>query len=681
MRQRNTPRRRGRRCAGLLALIAATVTALFIVPSAFAVTGAGFTTVNESAGAGDGTGHCKNGNPLVNCNIYDGKQYVWLNGGPDVAYVGDGTYFFAVLVPGGQLDPNDGATKNLSDGLNGAYTTRTFTVTGGTVAYAKPPGTHDFDSNKIRLLPYDNTTNPGGVYIMAICSLGDGDDYPVAPSSCKYDAFKIREGTTTSAENLAIEKGADASFTRTFGWTVVKTVDNSESVDYSQTGSTRNLAYKVVYTKLAGDDSDWSVFGTITVTNPNQFDVTGVGVTDQLNDDPATVCTVESGSYPDGNGNDVVVPSTGGTIPALTAVDYDYTCSPDDTDATLNTATAAWAASGPNNALAAGSKDGSHSVTWPDPTLVHDCVDVSDTNLGNVTDGSMPTGSICDSTTFDYTVTVSVPTGCVTINNTAAFADGTYTGSDSTTARVCRTPGATGALTIGYWQNKNGQTIIKNYGGSYCQAVKNFLLTFNPFNETALSSKTTCGNSASLQKGASSTGVVGYVYDVIKAAKCTSTTSTCNSMLKAQMLATALNVYFSASSLSLGSTTYPGGALSLTLGGNRIGAPASIASAGGIGTVTIDLTQVCTMIDGAGGTATCSGSYKDASGVFGGHSSLRIIEMLYYMNTDDSAHGNSTAGQPVSNLGGTNWYKQIKSKQVCAKDAFDAINNRVAFIL
>ncbi len=47
---------------------------------ASAVTGAGFTNVNESL---DGTGHCQNGNPNINCNIYDGKQYVWLNGGPN----------------------------------------------------------------------------------------------------------------------------------------------------------------------------------------------------------------------------------------------------------------------------------------------------------------------------------------------------------------------------------------------------------------------------------------------------------------------------------------------------------------------------------------------------------------------------------------------------------------------
>src|SRR5437764_5653947 len=102
-----------------------------------AVNGAAFTTVNESV---DGPDHCKNGNPNVNCNIYDGKEFVWLNGGPSVAYVGDGPYFFAVLDPGGQADPNDGSAKNLSS-PNDAYTNRTFSVSGGTVSYS---GLHDF---------------------------------------------------------------------------------------------------------------------------------------------------------------------------------------------------------------------------------------------------------------------------------------------------------------------------------------------------------------------------------------------------------------------------------------------------------------------------------------------------------------------------------------------------------
>jgi hypothetical protein len=44
----------------------------------------------------------------------------------------------------------------------------------------------------IRLFPYADTTNPGGVYILAICSLGEG--YPVDPRDCKYDAFKVQKG-------------------------------------------------------------------------------------------------------------------------------------------------------------------------------------------------------------------------------------------------------------------------------------------------------------------------------------------------------------------------------------------------------------------------------------------------------------------------------------------------------
>lgn len=51
---------------------------------------AGFTTVDETV---DGTGHCQNGNPNVNCNIYDAKDHVWMNGGPIGVALPAGTYF------------------------------------------------------------------------------------------------------------------------------------------------------------------------------------------------------------------------------------------------------------------------------------------------------------------------------------------------------------------------------------------------------------------------------------------------------------------------------------------------------------------------------------------------------------------------------------------------------------
>lgn len=185
------------------------ILSLIAAQTAAAVTGAVFTTTNPVF---DGTGHCKNGNEAINCNQYDGKQYVWLSGGPTAAGVGDGTYFFAVVSPGGQNDPNDGGALNLSDttadarsgtGTGDLYTNRIFDISGGVVTYG---GTHDFDAanNKIRLIPYDDTLNPGGVYIMAVCRLGAVGGtltYPVDPSLCKYDAFMVREPVVCPEEN------------------------------------------------------------------------------------------------------------------------------------------------------------------------------------------------------------------------------------------------------------------------------------------------------------------------------------------------------------------------------------------------------------------------------------------------------------------------------------------------
>ena len=116
-------------------------------------------------------------------------------------------------------------------------------------------------------------------------------------------------------------------------------------------------------------------------------------------------------------------------------------------------------------------------------------------------------------------------------------------------------------------------------------------------------------------------------------------TAAMNAMLKAQMLATALNVYFS----------------DPALGGNQIGAPAPI------GGVAIDLTQICFPI----GSGPSCGGYENDSAAFGG-TPKTVLQMLSY-----------AAGQ--SNAGGSTWYGNVKAAQQPAKDAFDAVNNGVAF--
>jgi hypothetical protein len=229
---------------------------------------------------------------------------------------------------------------------------------------------------------------------------------------------------------------------------------------------------------------------------------------------------------------------------------------------------------------------------------------------------------VCESAEYTPSVTFPVGSGCVDYTNVAAFETDTgKTGEAQKTVRVCG-PVDSGALTIGFWQNKNGQKIITDGGpkSGTCNSTT-WLRGYAPFQD--LSATATCAQ------------VATYVTNVIKAANASG--ATMNAMLKAQMLATALDVYFS----------------DPALGGNKIGAPKPL------GGQTIDLTKVCKNIP------ACT-TLENTSAAFGGATSLTVSQILAY------AGGKS-------NVGGTAWYGQVKATQELAKDTFDAINNEVAF--
>jgi hypothetical protein len=189
-------------------------------------------------------------------------------------------------------------------------------------------------------------------------------------------------------------------------------------------------------------------------------------------------------------------------------------------------------------------------------------------------------------------------------------------------------PAKTGALTMGFWQNKNGQGIISGQAKTGPCPSAAWLRQYAPYQD--LGAAATCAQ------------VATYVSTTIKAANASG--AAMNAMLKAQMLATALDAYFS----------------DPALGGNQIKAPAPL------GGVAIDLTTICTAITSSTGTAGCAGAVQDVSAAFGGASSLTVSQMLVY-----------AASQ--ANAGGATWYGNVKATQELAKDAFDAINNQVAF--
>ena len=292
------------------------------------------------------------------------------------------------------------------------------------------------------------------------------------------------------------------------------------------------------------------------------------------------------------------------TVPKAGSVDVGYTCPLPNGSAGTNTATATWDTTAfptPH-----GSASATAGFTFGAPTTELDkTVTVTDTFNGSTS--TLGTVGYPSPGTFSYSRTVTVPTAnCVTYPNTARIVETGQSASASVT--VCAsTAGSplTGALTMGFWQNKNGQGIIAAANQAKLLA---FLKGYAPFSDA-------------------SAPLTAYATTIIKAANASG--SSMNPMLKAQMLATAFDVYFS----------------DPARGGNKINAPSPI------GGVRIDLTRVPPI--------------GNTSAAFGGATSMTVSQTLAY-----------AASQ--SNAGGSLWYGNVKSTQELAKDVFDAINNEWA---
>jgi hypothetical protein len=415
--------------------------------------------------------------------------------------------------------------------------------------------------------------------------------------------------------DLAVGTTTTPAFTRAYTWDLTKGVDTALVEQLG--GGTATFNYAVAATQRGYADSAWQATGRITVSNPNDWEAITYDLADAVGGNGT--CSI------DGGGSALSVAASSSKQSKYTCT---YSSAPSPASDT-NTATASWDKA--SYATPNGSASGTAGFNFGavSPTLVDNCVTVTDPNAP-----SNPLGSACNTDaspkSFPYSKTVNVPrSGCVKYDNTATFTTNTTatTGSASKQVEVCG-PANTGALTMGFWQNKNGQGIIT--GGASTAGVCNsgtWLRQFKPFQD--------------LSATASCSAVATYVYNIVKAAN--SSGSSMNAMLKAQMLATALDVYFS----------------SAALGGNKIGAPAPI------GGVTIDLTKICKMADSSSG-GSCTGSFQNVSAAFGGATSMTVMNMLLYQNN-------------VSNAGGSTWYANVKSTQEMAKNAFDAINNQVAF--
>lgn len=440
---------------------------------------------------------------------------------------------------------------------------------------------------------------------------------------------------------LTVNKTAATNYNAT----VKKTSGQTSPVEG---GSSNTLTYTITVT-----ESGWTVSGNITVTNPNNWEPVTVNIADAL--------SIVGGSCS-------IIGETTQTVPASGAITPGYTC----------TFASAPAASGNNTAMASWSSRGSSSGTTfivagsassGAVPFVFQLLNVTDQFNGGTTKtlGSNLVPAASYSFNDSYTVTVA-PGTCQAFPNVATLgAVGTPPNASVTlgppanvSVTVCDTN--TGALTMGFWKNNNGQGIItKSCGGTGGLTLVQFLAGngttwpgFNPFKDDT---PTTCKAEAT------------YVSNILSGATCSSSGNTCNPMLRAQMLATALDVYFS----------------DPTLGGNQIGAFNNLGNkTPALGGVAIDLSHICDGGDGGlGGSCPedarrvfgiCTGSNTPVAGCTAGVLGTTVLNMLLYSDFASGINGNPVA---TPNTGAT-WYNQIKGSQVLAKDTFDAINNQIA---
>lgn len=203
---------------------------------------------------------------------------------------------------------------------------------------------------------------------------------------------------------VTVSKNANPSFTRTFEWSIDKSVTPGTWDLF--TGDSGTSKYTVTVTKTGFTDSDWAVSGSITIDNATPFNATITGVTDVVS--PAIAAAVDCGvTFPH-------VLAAGGTLTCT------YSTSLPDGSNRTNTATV-------TTSGAVGGGQATAVVTFGAPTtVVNGTINVNDT-VG----GDLGTFSDSGSAMYDRTFTCDGDEG--THNNTATIVETGQSDSASVT--------------------------------------------------------------------------------------------------------------------------------------------------------------------------------------------------------------------------------------------------------
>jgi uncharacterized repeat protein (TIGR01451 family) len=231
-------------------------------------------------------------------------------------------------------------------------------------------------------------------------------------------------GTTGSAQksvkdcvgaDLAVTTTATPAFTRTYHWSILKSVNATK---VTTAGATATFTYTVTAAESGFADSAWSATGTVTVHNPNDWEAITATVTDAV--DNGGLCSVT-------NGADV-------PIAAGASVQLAYSCSyagaPSPAGGT-DSATATWSAATYATPHGTAANQAGVAFTTPSTLLARTITPTDAFNGGKgVSLCTLQPGAPCQlaavnttpftTHTYKYSRTVAVKPGtCLAYTNTA----------------------------------------------------------------------------------------------------------------------------------------------------------------------------------------------------------------------------------------------------------------------
>lgn len=342
---------------------------------------------------------------------------ILVSGNPDCYTLGDLAPDFDGFEFKPQPEPPTSGTYTFPDGVN----TVTITLNQPYVDWSSTIG---IDMVLVKGGPNAN------LYKYDPKSFGDtGLHPPINPRNNKF--YDISHVTFCYNYEVEVEKTAETSFVRTYNWDIAKNA--AETGLTLQQGEVYGMAYNVNVFSTGYEDSDWTVEGAISVTNPAPVDATVASVTDNL------------------DGTDIDVDCGG--------VSFPYELAPGETLVCSYSAVLQGTISGTNIATATTSgkvKSGSTSVDFgfdnADIIGIDECVDVDDDPYGHL-------GTVCIADSpkvFEYTMEIGPYEDCglFIFENTARF-EAEDTGAEGSVSVLVEIDvecivGCT--LTRGYWQ-------------------------------------------------------------------------------------------------------------------------------------------------------------------------------------------------------------------------------------